>query len=350
MIRRVIVCLALLALTACAPLIQKAGVPGLGFAGPRLESDAVISFDGARLAMNVWKAETPEPWAVIVGLHGMNDYARAFEAAAPYWAKQGITTYAYDQRGFGRSPERGIWPGETLTNEDLRTVTALVRARHPHAIIVVVGESMGSAIAVSAFASTRPPDADRLILMSPAVWGWSTQPLPQSISAWIAGRTVRDWKIEPPRFVVKRIHPTDNIAAWRALSRDPNMLFDTRMDAVYGIVDLMQTAWSKTGAIKVPTAYLYGQHDEVIPKKPSFQAAARLKPGDRTAYYPDSWHLMLIDRHAETVWRDAVAFIRDPNAPWPSGVAAIPPPASLKVARASKSSSKPAAMAERVGR
>ena len=80
---------------------------------------------------------------MIVGLHGMNDYANAFHLAGPWWAAQGVTTYAYDQRGFGRSPQRGVWGGAELMAEDLRTVTALVRQRHPHALIVVAGDQHG---------------------------------------------------------------------------------------------------------------------------------------------------------------------------------------------------------------
>ena len=53
--------------------------------------------------------EAAEPWAVSIGLHGMDDYANAFHLAGPYWAKAGIVTLAYDQRGFGRSPGRGVW-------------------------------------------------------------------------------------------------------------------------------------------------------------------------------------------------------------------------------------------------
>ena len=40
---------------------------------------------------------------------------------------EGVATIAYDQRGFGRSPQRGIWPGKDLMVEDLRTVVALAR-------------------------------------------------------------------------------------------------------------------------------------------------------------------------------------------------------------------------------
>lgn len=225
--------------------------------------------------------------------------------------------------------------------EDLRTLARLVRARHPHATVAVVGESMGSAVSAIAFGSDRPPDADRLVLLAPAVWGWSSQPLPQKLSAWLAGRTVRSWTIEPPRFVARRIHPTDNIELWRKMSADPNMLWDTRMDAIYGIVDLMEDAWRATGDIDVPTAYFYGAQDQVIPPKPSFEAAARLKGSDRTAYYPKGYHLLLIDKQAENVWRDVEAFIRDPAAPLPSGAPAMPKPGSqaAKIAEKRGSSS-----------
>ena len=122
---------------------------------------------------------TGEPWAVIVGVHGMNDYSNAFHTAAPWWAEQGITTIAYDQRGFGRSPGRGVWAGDDLMVEDLRTVAALARAKYPRALIVVAGESLGGAITAEAFASARPPSADRLVLPpSRRSRGWRDQPLP----------------------------------------------------------------------------------------------------------------------------------------------------------------------------
>src|SRR5258708_38124141 len=133
-------------LAGCTPLmVQQAGKPPLGFAGPRIEASDIVSFDGARLGLSEWDAATGEPWAVIVGVHGMNDYANAFHMAAPWWAEQGVTTIAYDQRGFGRSPGRGVWAGDELMVEDLRTVCALVRAKYPHAILAVAGGDPGRA-------------------------------------------------------------------------------------------------------------------------------------------------------------------------------------------------------------
>src|SRR3569623_2202708 len=165
MFRALAVLLAALTLGACTPLMaQQAGKPPLGFRGARIEASDIVSFDGAKLGLSEWDAVTGDPWAVVVGVHGMNDYAHAFHMAAPWWAEQGVTTIAYDQRGFGRAPDRGIWAGDELMMEDLRTVTALVRAKYPLALVVVAGESLGGAVAAEAFASDRPPSAGRLVL------------------------------------------------------------------------------------------------------------------------------------------------------------------------------------------
>ena len=306
-------------LTACAPMVQMSGRPELGFTGPRFEGDRFITFDGAGLGLTTWEAQGGEPWAVIVGLHGMNAYARSFRLAAPYWASQGITTYAYDQRGFGRSPRRGVWATDQAFTEDLRTAVVLARQAHPHAIIAVAGESMGGAVAIEAFASARPPEADRLILLSPAVWGWSNQPLPYMTSLWFAAHTVPVGVVTPPRVVANHIQTTDNRRELYDLGRDPLMIWGARTDALYGLVGLMERAWRDTGRLNVPTAYLYGAHDQVIPRRPAMQAAGRLRGRARTAYYADGYHLLMVDHQAQKVWTDVVTFLRDPAAPFPSG-------------------------------
>jgi acylglycerol lipase len=314
-------------LAACAtPMVQKPlATVGGRFSGPALEDDWFVSFDGARLGLKHWPAEGgAEPWAVIVGLHGMNDYSQAFHLAAPFWARQGIATYAYDQRGFGRSPGRGIWAGEDLIVRDIRTCVALVRARHPNSVITVAGVSMGGSAAIAAFASKDPPAADRVVLLAPGVWGWSAQPLPYKTALWFTAHTFPGSVVQPPDFVVRESTPSDNHEELLAMGRDPLQIFGARPDTVYGLVSLMETAWRSTGRIKAPVCYLYGAHDNIIPKPPTWQAAGRLKPTDRSGYYKDGWHLLLVDHQAEKVWRDVAGFIKDPAAPLTSGVPVIP--------------------------
>jgi alpha-beta hydrolase superfamily lysophospholipase len=316
--------LAAVLLCGCTPLmVQQAGRPPLGFAGPRLEAGDVVSFDGARLGLSEWDA-AGEPWAVIVGVHGMNDYANAFHLAAPWWASQGITTIAYDQRGFGRSPGRGVWAGDDLMMEDLRTVCALARQRYPQALIVVAGESLGGAVAAEAFASDRPPAADRLVLLSPAVWGWGEQPLPNRTLLWFAANFTAAKIYTPPRWLTSKITPTDNRDELVAMGKDPLMTWGARSDALYGLVSTMDRAAEAVGRARLPTLYLYGAHDQIIPRKAAFRAAARLKPADRTIYYAGGYHLLMRDLEGAMVWKDIAAFIRDPEAPPPSGAPKIP--------------------------
>jgi acylglycerol lipase len=240
--RRLFLLSASAVVTGCAPMVQLAGTPELGFGGPRLEADTFVSFDGGRMWLKRW-LPAEEPTVVVAALHGMNDYSNAFHFAAPVWAEQGIATYAYDQRGFGRSPQRGVWGGEALMTEDLRVFVELLRREHPAATLVVAGESMGGAVAIAAFASSRPPAADRLVLMAPAVWGWSSQPLPFKTALWITAHLAGETVLKPPDWVVDRVHPSDNHEELVAMGRDPMMIWGARNDTLYGLVDLMQTAW-----------------------------------------------------------------------------------------------------------
>ncbi len=315
--------------TACAPTLQRAGRPEIGFAGPRLEADAFVSFDGVRLGLSRWDAldatgQPGEPWAVIIGVHGMNDYGNAFHLAAPWWATQGVSTLAYDQRGFGRSPQRGIWAPDRLRTEDLRTVTALARARWPHATITVAGESLGGATAIEAFAADPPPQADRLVLLAPAVWGWKSQPLPYRALLWLAARTEPGKVFTPPSWLVRKVYPTDNMAELRGMGRDRLMIWGARSDTLYGLVATMQRASDDAARLRGPVLWLYGAHDPIIPAGATARAVRRLSPTVRTAWYRDGYHLLMRDKEGPMVWADVLAFIRDPKAPLPSGAPPVP--------------------------
>jgi acylglycerol lipase len=314
---------AALALASCAPLQQQALQKPSALTGPRLEAHDFVSLDGARLALRQWAPVSGDPSAVIIGVHGMNDDFNAFELAGPYWAKRDILTIAYDQRGFGRSPNRGIWVGDGLLVDDLRTLTALARARYPRAIITVAGESLGASVAIEAFASADPPDADRVVLLSPAVWGWSTQPLAYKTALWMVAH-VSPGGVVKPSWATRRRQESDNLAENRSRARDPYQTRADRVDTLYRVVDSMQRASDELGQIRLPVAYLMGAHDQIIPRRTMTLAARRLKPSDRSALYAKGWHLLLVDQQRDVVFDDVESFIRDPGAPLPSGAPIVP--------------------------
>lgn len=313
--------LALTLVAACLPTQQRMGSPIDGFAGPRfdVEAERFVSFDGTPLGLSTWAPEQAEPWAVLIGLHGMNDYAGTFHYAGPWFAAHGVITYAYDARGFGRSPRRGVWGGERLMTEDVRAAVAVARRRHPDAIIAVIGDSMGAATAIAAAGDEAGLGADRLILVAPAVWGWKTLPNSYALTLWVGAHTFPWRALSAPRNVTRRITASDNREALLRAGRDPHMIWRTRIDAVYGLVNLMEAAAERSANLDGPVLFLYGANDQIIPRNAALAAAARLPETARSAYYENGYHWLLRDLQADVVYADILAFLADAQAPLPSG-------------------------------
>lgn len=317
-------------LTACAPQTLSPLQPPASFTGPRLELDgtgagAFVVQDGARLPFLRWGPQQADQ--VLIGLHGINDHKMSFHMAGPWWAEQGLITYAYDQRGFGEAPGRGIWPGQSLMKADLRTVVELVRQAHPGASITLVGESMGGAVVITAMADDAPPIADRAVLLAPAVWGWSSQTFLNRMSLRAAARLAGGLAMDPPSAFTRQIRASDNLEELYRMAADPAYIRRTRMDVVYGLVDLMEAASQALGQMKVPTLLMYGAHDQLVDVDPMRRALQQAgdAPQLRTAWYPDGWHLLNRDLQAENVWRDVAGWMRDPDAALPTGAPPVLP-------------------------
>ncbi|HYM03898.1 MAG TPA: alpha/beta hydrolase [Stellaceae bacterium] len=290
-------------------------------AAPALAEKSFTADDGVALPLRVWRpAGTPK--AVLLALHGFNDYSNAFAAPAEEWAKHGIATYAYDQRGFGQAPERGRWLGARRLAEDVTNASAALRARYPGVPLYLLGESMGGAVAIVAVtgaAGSAPPDVDGIILAAPAVWGRETMNVFERAALWTGnvlfpGMTLTGGGLH--------ITPSDNIAMLRALSRDPLVIKETRVDTIKGLVDLMDLALDAAPRVTQPMLLLYGSRDEIVPRAPTQLWVARLPYGARTsrriAWYASGYHMLLRDLEAGIVLRDIESWIADRDAPLPS--------------------------------
>ena len=281
--------------------------PGPGPATPAIvDPGHWRASDGYILGLSQWPTEAPH--TVIVALHGMNDYGQFIEPAAKYWQTKGIATYAFDQRGFGRTEGNGRWPGHEVMAEDARTFVALVRARHPKARIYLLGESMGGAVAMLAAARSSEPFADGLILVSPALWGWSNLDIIKRSGLWIMMQLAPGSRLSGRNVAVK---PSDNEQMLIALGRDPYVIKTTRVDALNGLVDLMEAAWQSAAKIKTPTLVLYADGDEVVPSQPIKDAAAAIPGTRQIVCYNDGFHMLLRDLKGERTWKAIEAFTAD---------------------------------------
>jgi alpha-beta hydrolase superfamily lysophospholipase len=272
---------------------------------PVIAGETVISADGSALALTKWEAQAPS--GVLIAVHGMNDYAAAFTYAGPYWAERGLSVYAYDQRGFGRSPMKGRWPGGAALKQDLRAAIAAARSRHPGLPVYAVGHSMGAAVILAAM-KEAPLDVDGVILAAPGIWGGASMPIVYRASlnlaaAFAPGRTLTGERADR--------QATDNLEFLRAMSRDPAVIKETRIDAVLGAVRLMGDAWDATDEVGGDVLFLYGEKDEIIPVKAMRKAGARLCGSVKTVSFSGSWHLLFADLGREAPLQEAVRWVAD---------------------------------------
>lgn len=308
-----------LLLAACAPRVQ---APAERTAEPAPwplhDVGEFRAADRLALSARVWPAEGATN-AVIVALHGFNDYSNAFALPGAWWAAQGITTYAYDQRGFGSDVHAGVWPGVEPLVRDLCAVIGEVQAVHPATPVYALGASMGGAVIMVAAAEPSCGEFEGLaglILAAPAVRGRaSLNPLYRT-ALWL-GAHLAPWATVAGTGL--GIVPSDNVEMLRALSADPLVIKVTRIDAVFGMVNLMDAAMAATPRIRTPTLLLYGAHDEIIPPHPTDMMVRQWTGPLRVALYPSGYHMLLRDLGAGAVWRDAVAWTVDSEAALPSG-------------------------------
>lgn len=303
--------------TGCAsPRIVEA--PGPIARSPAIAADHAQMEDGYRLPIRVWRAEGGDPARVLLGLHGFNDYANAFAPLGRDLARQGVTTYAVDQRGFGATARAGRWHGGGRLAADLRSLIGLLRERHPHARLYLAGESMGGAVILRAGAE-RPLAVDGIVLIAPAVWSRDTMPWYQRLALDGAVRTLPWLKLTGEGVGIR---PSDHLEMLRVMGADPLVIKATRVDALWGITDLMDRARMSAAHLQRPALLLYGEHDRIIPKHAFCRFLGALPTTDeglRLVLYRRGWHMLPRDRQGARVRADIAAWLRDQTAPLPSG-------------------------------
>jgi alpha-beta hydrolase superfamily lysophospholipase len=309
--------LALLQLGACSTPVAVPENP------PALAANAAQVFtasDGAQLPLRSFAAPQA-PKAVLLALHGFNDYSRAFEGLAEYLARAGIKTVAYDQRGFGAAPGRGLWAGNETLAKDFLALARAVRKEHPGLPLFVLGESMGGAVIAVALAQEPQLEISGVILAAPAVWSRDNMPWYQRFGLWLGVGLVPWWTVSGKGL---GIVPSDNRPMLIALGKDPLVIKETRLDALSGLTDLMDEAFVAVPKLKHRTLVVYGLRDEIVPRRPMVGLFERWPNEAATNFrfglYPQAYHMLLRDLQASVIWQDMVSWMLLANAPLPSGL------------------------------
>ncbi|VAW80861.1 Lysophospholipase [hydrothermal vent metagenome] len=311
MLRALTTVLLALCLAACAtPYRYPAGKTSVT---PALLPGFAVMNDGYSLPVSSWLPEGKASCrAVLLALHGLNDYRNAFSDVGPFLAERGVTVYAYDQRGFGESVGAGYWHGWERLSEDLRGMVKLLRNKHPGCPLYVLGESMGGGVVLAA-QGVAPLDIEGEILVAPAIWSRKTMPMYQRAALWLAVHTVPGKRLTGEGL---ELRPSDNIEMLRALGRDPKVIKATRVDVLYGITNLMDVAASVPATQFGSSLLLYGEHDEIIPRESTCRFLDRLQNGatsPQVRLYPKGYHMLTRDLNAQQVLEDIAGWLLSPE-------------------------------------
>src|SRR5262249_22021377 len=91
--------------------------------------------------------------------------------------------------------------------------------------------------------------------------------------------------------------------------RDPLMLHETKIGAIYGLVSLMDNGYHGAEKVRVPALVLYGKKDQLIPPAPVRDVAQHIPSDKRFLIYAKGYHMLERDLQAENVFRDIEAWI-----------------------------------------
>jgi alpha-beta hydrolase superfamily lysophospholipase len=110
--------------------------------------------DQTKLYVNHWSSDE-QPIAIVMIAHGMAEHSQRYARFAAALTEHGISVFALDQRGHGRSAASGTLghfadeQGWNLVVNDLCQLNHHVRVRYPTTPIFLLGHSMGSYVALA---------------------------------------------------------------------------------------------------------------------------------------------------------------------------------------------------------
>lgn len=216
--------------------------------------------DGCNLQVRSWRTEGQ---GVLLLVHGLGAHSGWFIDMGNALAACGLSVYAVDHRGFGRSEGQ---PGHVERGaryiEDLVAVLTEIRSRHPEGAtrFFLLGHSMGGIFAAH-LAAGHPELLDGVLFLNPWVQD-STKVSPGMLLGVFGGgllRSRRYWRVPGGVPVM-----TTNPEAVRMLEADPYWRREFTANFLLEIFRLRLQVLKLAGRITLPALVLQAEQDKSV--------------------------------------------------------------------------------------
>jgi carboxylesterase len=225
----------------------------------------------------------------IVMVHGFSGSPASMRPMGEWFAEQGLAVEAIRLPGHGTDLED--LRGRVYTEWIEEAATALSRMRERRRTVIVVGQSMGGALAVH-LAATRPGELDGLVLCSPYVFDVRLMALPIG------------------RLFMKQVKGIGNDIA--KPGQDEGAYDVLPVEGISTMVRLLQLARAELPKVRAPALVFEPGNDHAIPRsnpRKVFEALGSERK--ELIHCPRSYHVITLDHDAPMVRERVLAFARE---------------------------------------
>jgi acylglycerol lipase len=270
----------------------------------------VPEFDGntGKIHYGQWVPE--ESASVAVFFHGLGEHIGSYEPFTKALNSAGISVWMSDHSGHGRSEgERVLVERIDDLIDDAERLVALARAAHPDLPLILMGHSLGSAVAALLTAERLLPAGVRplgLVLTGSSLVPRSELPDDDGGLAALleSGADLMSLRKDPGEL-------TRNTQYAQQIREDPlTWQGGLRFQTLRALTD----GWSRLDAVvkakslDLPVLLLHGEDDDLAPAAGA-RRAAELLPGARAMVFPLDRHNILNEIDRDEVYRVLLEFV-----------------------------------------
>lgn len=247
------------------------------------------------IAVREWFRGAPRYVALLV--HGYGEHIGRYDHVAAALVRHGAAVYGPDHLGHGRSAgERVLIEDFEDVVSDLRAVAEESMAEHPSVPVVMIGHSMGGMIAAR-YAQRYGRDLVALVLSGPILGRM------EGVDVLLGLPEMPDVVIDPD--VLSRDPDVS-----KAYAADPLVWHGPFKRPTLAAMAACVKAVNAGGRIEVPTLWIHGEEDQLVPVADTRVGIEIVRGPDFTEQlYPAARHEIFNEINKPAVIGDVLAFL-----------------------------------------